>query len=84
MKKLVNEMAHAAAGSIKERTKGRPSSRDQVKPRDADAHVVVKKSDIERIGKEGAGHEVVKRSSLSEEEIVHLSNNKDVSRNSLK
>jgi len=78
VKKLVNEMAHAAAGSIKERTKGRPSSRDQVKPRDADAHVVVKKSDIERIGKEGAGHEVVKRSSLSEEEIVHLSNNKDI------
>ena len=70
VKKLVNEMAHAAAGSVKER-----SGSHVTKPRDSsDSHVVVKKSEIER-----SGHEVVKRSSLSEEEIVNMSDKKDVS-----
>jgi len=75
VKKLVNEMAHAAAGSVKdkERSKGSRGSRDEIKPRDSD-HVVVKKSEIEK----RTGHEVVKRSSLSEEEIVNLSNNRDI------
>ena len=53
---------------------GSRGSRDEIRSRDSD-HVVVKKSEIEK----RTGHELVKRSSLSEEEIVNLSNNRDVS-----